>query len=480
MPSKTPTSTSTADLPDAPTVDLGALRNGDLDALHKTWAAPWINGPRHALEEEPRHARAKSASNSLPTFAKFGRQLRYLAGVDEALMDRVPQERSYYSSLGAIVIGTATIAAFSMWFAVCEAVGESSIGALVPALIWFLFIIVFDRWIVSSRPVEAWQKLLLFVTRLSVAVLVGIVVAEPLVLRVFQTAIEARVVDDRASAIQAMRSRLTACNPDPADKSAGPAPASCTDTGDILSLPASPAGQDAQLASLQERAKTLRATIVDETNQLNALNKKSTDECAGHKGEGLTGHVGDGINCKQDKQNALQYFGTHPIEQQQQQLAELDKQIALLETAVTDSRSTFGRQRDAAINARVGKLPQPDAKIGLIERLDALAELTAGSFTLTVAAILIRLLFIMIDCAPVLMKMSGGNTRYDELVKHTLDDAVETHALELRGKDNEREMLREEQEQRRREHAIHMEERLANAVDERARVYERQAANGVR
>ena len=84
-------------------------------------------------------------------FSRIGRALRFLAGVDEALLNRVPQERAWYASLGGIVLGTATIAAFSMWFATSEAANINPVAALLPAAIWFLFILIFDRWIVSAR-----------------------------------------------------------------------------------------------------------------------------------------------------------------------------------------------------------------------------------------------------------------------------------------------------------------------------------------
>lgn len=89
---------------------------------------------------------------------QLGRRLRVLAGVDERLLDRVPQERAWYTSLGGVVLGTATIAAISMYFAITQAMGASSRLAVFPVLVWFLFIPNVDRWLVSRRLGEGWFR----------------------------------------------------------------------------------------------------------------------------------------------------------------------------------------------------------------------------------------------------------------------------------------------------------------------------------
>jgi len=81
---------------------------------------------------------------------RVGRWIRVLAGVDEKLLDKVPQERARYTGLGGVVLGTATIAAFSMWFAISQLLGFSHPLIIFPVLIWFFFILNFDRWLVSS------------------------------------------------------------------------------------------------------------------------------------------------------------------------------------------------------------------------------------------------------------------------------------------------------------------------------------------
>jgi hypothetical protein len=411
----------------------------------------------------------------LGALGRLGHALRFVAGVDEELMDKVRWERSWYASLGGVVIGTATIAAFSMWFAITESVVASSAAALVPAFIWFVFILILDRWIISTRSTDAWQRFFMLCTRGFLAVLFGIVIAEPLVLRVFQTQVEQQVHTDRATAIRSLQTNLLLCNPDPGDKTAPTAPAYCAGRGLILPVKTTPAAKLRQVTDLQTQADTQTKKIATEASTLQSLQLTARRECAGDSGPGLTGKHGDGINCETDRASAANYAASHPIATEQAALAALNKQIADLQSGISTDQGSFRDQRDTAVNAQIKTLPPVDAPIGLLERMGALAELGSSSFTLLIGTILVRLLFITIDCLPVLMKVVSGSTYYDRLVRSSLEDARMTHDQELERKDDERSMRREEQDQRRRDHAIEMEQRLADRVDARAAAYERQA-----
>lgn len=457
-----PTDGAREDVVDDSTVPLNGRHNG----------AP-VPQPRGSASDRPRPDKRSPMPRTL--LDRLGRAMRYVAGVDEQLMEKVRWERPQYASLGGVVLGTATIGAFSMWFAVGEATGVSSLVALLPAAIWFVFIVIVDRWIVTTRTADPWQKLIQLVTRGVIAILFGIVIAEPLVLRVFQTQIEHEVRTERADAIRQLQTHLQLCNPDPADRAAPPAPADCAVHNYVLSFSATPAAPLRQLTDLQSQARTLQQTITSDTNTLNSLNKKTTDECAGHSGQGLTGRYGDGINCEQDKANARQFANSHPIQVEQGRLADLQQQIATLQASTTDAQTTFVVQRQTAIEGQLAALPQVSDPIGLLERMAALAKLGAANATLEWGIILVRLLFITIDCAPVLLKIASGATFYDQLVLSSLDDGGKSFATKLEGNDSRREMDREEQEQQKREHAVHMQQRLADRVDERAAAYEQQA-----
>ena len=319
---------------------------------------------------------------------------------------------------------------------------------------------------------DPWQRFILLLTRGVLAILFGIVIAEPLVLKVFQVQIEAQIRSDRADTLARLQTKLLLCNPDAADIAAPTAPSDCATGNYVLTPDATPAAQLRQLNELKQAAADLQKTITNDSFTLLALNKKATDECAGHSGEGLTSVYGDGINCKQDKTNAAQFAAAHPIEAQQAQLASTQADIAKLQAATSTTQGTFVAQRAALIKQRLNAEPQVDGSIGLLERMDALALAGSSNNTLWFGIIFVRLLFITIDCSPVLIKVAGGTTHYDKLVGASLGYAVSTHSARLDARASDRRFDREGKEQtKKRSRAIERQKFRDDAVDAREAGY---------
>src|SRR5262245_5868970 len=271
---------------------------------------------------------------------RVGRWIRVLAGVDEALLARVPQERARYTGLGGVVLGTATIAAFSMWFAISQLLGFSHPLIAVPVLIWFLFILNFDRWLVSSAMGSGWRRRLpTLLMRVTMALLFGVIIAEPLVLRIFQTAIEQHIRDEREHQLADLRSRLLECNPLSTAPGGAAAPPGCA--GYVLTFSTTPGAMIEELAARRADADTLQATIDADSQELARINDLARRECVGDSGPGLTGRFGVGPNCRRLREQADTYEATHPIAPNVAKLAELRGQISALETSVSSGRADF-------------------------------------------------------------------------------------------------------------------------------------------
>jgi hypothetical protein len=61
---------------------------------------------------------------------------------------------------------------------------------------WGLLVLNLDRWLVSSASGSQWHtRMAVFVPRLMLATLFGVIIAESIVLRVFETAVEQHVQD---------------------------------------------------------------------------------------------------------------------------------------------------------------------------------------------------------------------------------------------------------------------------------------------
>ncbi|HEY2793187.1 MAG TPA: DUF4407 domain-containing protein [Micromonosporaceae bacterium] len=403
----------------------------------------------------------------------LGKSLRAVAGVDESLLDRVSQERARYTSLGGVVVGTALIAAFSMFFAISEAVGAVSVWILLPALIWGLFIFNFDRWLVSSSVGLRWHRRYgTLIMRVLMAVLFGVIIAEPLVLRVFQSAIVKNIQDQRSADLAALQSKLVTCNPETAVPG-GKVPAGCQ--GYVLTFATTPGSLSAQLASKRSDEAALSAQIATDTKQLNSLNNQARMECVGDSGPGLTGHPGVGPNCNRLRGEADAYAAQHPIGTETKQLTALQAQISSLEEQLTTAQSDFEKQRTDMINQRLAVEQSHQGPIGILERMGALNTLARSSTTLLIGVWAVRLFFIMIDCMPILVKFFGGITTYDRLVDRELNNADADHAADLQTADDERlakvRRRRDEIDVELRENRAHLGSRVSKAVHDLATEY---------
>ncbi|HEX5402707.1 MAG TPA: DUF4407 domain-containing protein [Pseudonocardiaceae bacterium] len=347
--------------------------------------------------------------------APWGRRLRVLAGIDEPLLDKVPSERARYTALGGVVLGTASIATFSMWMAINEALGGFSLLFLLPALLWGVFILNLDRWLVSSAAGVNWgPRITLLLGRLLLAAFFGLIIAEPVVLRVFQTAIEQHVGDSRDASVRDLASTYVRCNPVPDSPAAAADQSGCGQYR--LNVKFDPGSVGTQLTADRTAISSLQATIDAETAQQKVLGDAVFAECAGQAGAGFSGKAGDGPLCDQRKSAAAQYAKTHPVAQQEQHLASLNSEADGLQTSLAGQQSRFVGQRSALIQTRTDEQRSHQKQIGLLERFQALSDLTAQNSFLGAAKWALTLFFIMVDCLPVLGKLLGGITAYDRLV----------------------------------------------------------------
>jgi Domain of unknown function (DUF4407) len=141
---------------------------------------------------------------------RWGRPLRAIAGVDEKLLDLVPHERARYTSLGGIVLTSSIIGGGSTWFAVEEIARLGRVWTMILAVIACLFMLNLNRWLISSlygagisrRPTA-------LLPRLIISILMGVILAEPLIIGTFRSPIDQNISASRV----AFESTLIMCNP---------------------------------------------------------------------------------------------------------------------------------------------------------------------------------------------------------------------------------------------------------------------------
>ena len=336
-----------------------------------------------------------------------GRWLRNLAGVDDRLLRQVWFERARHTALGGIILGTALIAGFSMWMAINESLGYASVITFIPALIWFIFIISLDRALVSTMVGQG-RRWGAFLMRLALSIMFGFIIAEPLTIRIFQTAIEQHIQDERSAAagyaaqraadLQHQRHRDRCC----------PAAGELRRTY-RLTFEKSPIALEQQLAAKQADATTLAATVDADQKELARLTDLARKECAGTKGPGLTGQRGYGPDCIDRNKDVATFESTHPIKANTDSLAALRTDITALSAQISAAQASFESDSAKLVDQRVaGGAKDHQGSIGLLERMGALHELAATTWGLFFGTWAVRIFFILADCLPVVVKFSSG------------------------------------------------------------------------
>lgn len=347
--------------------------------------------------------------------AVTARRMRQLTGVQEELLDRIPAERTRYTALAAVMICTASIGGFSMFFALTEVMGMVEVWFVVLAAFWAVFVLCIDCWLVSSTAGSRWRtRVSILLPRIAIAAVFGIAIAEPLVLRVFQTGIVSHIRQERQDTIDQLRATLVYCNPVPGITSPAPPQGSCT--GMTLNISSPTAAVAAQLTALQDRYNALQAQVNTETNHLAQLQQTVNEECNGDRGPGLTGLFGNGPACRQDQGYVSNYLASHPIASQEDTLQSTSGQIRSLQGSVANLQASYQAAVAKGVAARLQQETPPSAPIGMAERFQALSYLSLTNGFIALASWFVRIIFILIDCLPVLVKFISGSTPYDRLV----------------------------------------------------------------
>lgn len=352
-----------------------------------------------------------------------GRWLRMLTGVDEQLLSRVWEERSRYTGLGTIVLGTALMATFSMFDALDQALGPVWPVLIIGALFWGTFICSIDRWLISSTHGANRARWRIFLPRIVMAVLFGIIIATPLVLTVFGSAVLSQAKDDQQNAVTAYDARLTACNPlpDPTTGALATPPAGCGKL--TLSIPDPAIGLTRTIAQEKKQRDLLAQTVKADNQKIAAYDKTIRDECNGVSGKGLSGIPGVGPNCKRDRSQENTFERNNDVGKLQSELNALNTKIAAQVGTVGTQTQSYSDAITTAISAKVKAKQADEGRVGLLDRIHALGELMARSAVIAAATVLLGLFVLMVDCLPVLSKIMLGTTKYDRLVDGRLRTA---------------------------------------------------------
>jgi hypothetical protein len=338
-----------------------------------------------------------------------------LSGAREEILERCPTERVKFESLGWAILITSGMATVSMWFALSSAMGVNGILAVIPALAWGLVIMGVDRWLITSLPIEGKRRFGIAAPRVVLAVLLGTLISTPFVLRVFQSEINAQISiikQDRYSAFLTQQQN---------SKVAQQVTSARNQVSNLQKVIDSNGA-----APLNPSADPEVQLLTKQLNKWLALKQQYYKQwqCQLYGGSGCP--KGNGPLAKTSHDNYVQ--AQNEVGALQARIQQRDNQLASNDT--TEQKARYdqavnalpaAQQQLKIVTARQNALQanyyaQNQATNGILIRLQALSQLSHDDFTVTVARYLLFLLFLVIECLPVTVKLLQHPGPYEKIL----------------------------------------------------------------
>jgi len=418
-----------SDEPDRTASDGGASDGGASDGGVPDTVASGSRPPR-LRRDDPRRPRLSLI-----------RRMAVLGGADNDVLNEVPEEVPRFVQMFLVLAGTALVSALSMMFALLTGVRVSIFLAIPLALVWGLIIFNLDRFLTSTmRSTKNVFRLLgLAFPRVIMAALIGIVVAEPLVLQVFQNDIAREV--NSTNVTQALSDQDAVTNgPEKQALDAASAQVAALENQAATGIVTGTSSTSAESAAAQQTVDQLTQQLAAQQAVIDQARAVYQCELTGQgAGEvaGCSGVPGNGASS--DAAEAQLTQAQSAYDSLSAQLAQAQSALAAANAAGTEAAASSAEQNKqqaqdqlpaartqyeaalAAYNQRAASVADGNAgAVGLLSQITALERLSDREPVLRWAHYLIAALFFMIELLPVLVKVLtgfGGPSLYEKAEK---------------------------------------------------------------
>ncbi|GAB4091438.1 DUF4407 domain-containing protein [Flaviaesturariibacter terrae] len=295
--------------------------------------------------------------------------LWWCAGAHAPLLKQYPSEGIKYSGLGGVLLATFVLAALSSGYAIYS-IFEHLGWTIVFALVWGLIIFNFDRFLVSTMRkygVSRRRQFLLALPRIVLALLIGVTIARPLELKIFEKEINVKMVENTHRKIQRNDSLLQ------------------------LETKTQVAAAEAERGRITAR----RAAIEDTLARLQNAYVQEADGTGGSGRRGIEQLTRLKMNAWQSAQ------------------AQFAPELALLATQLHTQDSLIASARAAVEEKRRGYEGTAGANLGFLERNKALSDLSNEESSVWWSTLLVSLLIILLETGPILSKLIMPVGPYD-------------------------------------------------------------------
>jgi hypothetical protein len=295
--------------------------------------------------------------------------LWWCSGAHQPLLKEFPSEHSKYAGLGGVILATFVLASLSAGYAV-HSVFDNWTWTIGFAIIWGLIIFNFDRFLVSTMRkygVSKRKQFWMAVPRIVLAILIGVTIARPLELKIFEKEINTKVVENLHKKVQLNDSLLQIENKE------------------LL-----------QTALAERNRLTTRKLAIEDT--LHRLQQSYVQEADGTGGSGQRG-IEDLTRLK------MNAYATAQL-QFRPEMQLLSDDIARQDSILTTAKSSLEeRRKEYAASLQ--------SNVGFLERNKALSDLSDEENSVFWTSLLISLLIILIEIGPILSKLIMPVGPYD-------------------------------------------------------------------
>jgi hypothetical protein len=399
--------------------------------------AAGAGGTTEPVASGPRAPRLRRDDPRRPRLSLI-RRMAVLGGADNDVLNEVPEEVPRFVQMFFVLAGTALVSSLSMMLALLTGVRVSLFLAIPLALVWGLIIFNLDRFLTSTmRSTKNVFRLLgLAFPRVIMAALIGIVVAEPLVLQVFQNDIAREV--NSTNVTQALSDQDAVTNgPEKQALDAASAQVAALENQAATGIVTGTSSTSAESAAAQQTVDQLtqqlaaQQTVIDQARAVYQC--ELTGQGAGTV-PGCTGVAGNGASsdaAQAQLAQAQSAYDALSTQLQQAQTALAAANAAGTEAAASSAEQNKQQAEDqlpaartqyetalAAYNQRAASVADGNAgAVGLLSQITALERLSDREPALRWAHYLIAALFFMIELLPVLVKVLtgfGGPSLYEK------------------------------------------------------------------
>lgn len=295
--------------------------------------------------------------------------LWWCAGAYQKLLKQFPSEHSKYAGLGGVLLATFVLATLSSGYAVYSVFGNW-MWTVAFALIWGLIIFNFDRFLVSTMRkygVSKRKQIWMAIPRLALALLIGLTIARPLELKIFEKEIAVKMQENLHHKIQ--------------------------NNDSLLQIENKLLMQD---ATAERQRITLRKNAIEDS--LARMQSAYIQEADGTGGSGRRG-IERLTHLKMDAYNqALLQFTP--------EMRSLDSGIKIQDSILSTAKSNLEQKRkDYAATAATNQ--------GFLEKNKALSDLSDQESSVWWTSALLSLLIILIEIGPILSKLIMPVGPYD-------------------------------------------------------------------